>query len=89
MSVIVHNAVFWILIPCGLIGGFWCFGGTYWFHLEGEILQDDMVSQTLTMNAALSSEALVSVYKTTRWHNLEIGVQISDCGKCPLGRNAV
>jgi hypothetical protein len=30
IAVIVHNVLFWILIPRGPVGGFWRFGGTCW-----------------------------------------------------------
>jgi hypothetical protein len=36
MAFIVWILAFWVIIPCGFVGGFQRFGGTYYRHLYGE-----------------------------------------------------
>jgi hypothetical protein len=48
------------VMPCNLVDKYQYFGESYCIHLEG--------SCTLKMNAAESSETLVSTYQTTRFH---------------------
>jgi hypothetical protein len=30
--------IFWVVTPCGLVGGYQCFGGTYFLCLQGSNL---------------------------------------------------
>jgi hypothetical protein len=53
--------VFWVVTPCGLVGGYQHFGGTYSLHLRGE-LKPEVIR---------SSKKLVTPYETTQHHNPE------------------
>jgi hypothetical protein len=55
-------------MPCRLVGGSLCFGGTYRFHLQGRQLWQFLLQK---MEVIRSSETLVSTFKTTRHHNPE------------------
>jgi hypothetical protein len=52
--------VFWIVTPCGLVGRYQRFGGTYCLHL-----------QVFSPKAVCSSQTLVSTYKSTQHFNLK------------------
>jgi hypothetical protein len=47
--------VFWVVMPCSLVGSYHCFGGT----------------SALNMKAIQSSEMMVTTYKTAQCHILE------------------
>jgi hypothetical protein len=52
---VVKILIFWVVMPCGLVGKDQCFEGIYCLHLP------------LKMEAVCSSEILVSTYKSA-WH---------------------
>jgi hypothetical protein len=54
-------ANFWVVMPCDLVGDYKRFGRTYSLHFQGEV----------KMAAFLSSETLITTYKTSRHHNPE------------------
>jgi hypothetical protein len=37
LTVVKMSMVFWVVTPCGLVGRYQCFGGTYCLHLQGWI----------------------------------------------------
>jgi hypothetical protein len=60
----ISMLVFWVVTPCGLVGEYESFGGTYCLHLQGWHLDPEM-------EAVCSSETLVPTFKSTRLYNPE------------------
>jgi hypothetical protein len=52
--------VFWVATPCGLVGGYQRFGGTYCLYLQG----------WWRLETVCSSKTLVSAHKSTRRNNV-------------------
>jgi hypothetical protein len=61
MAVKMSRLVFWVVIPCGLVGRYKLFGGTYHLHFQTD----------LKMEVVCSSETLISTYKSTQHYNPE------------------
>jgi hypothetical protein len=75
IEAVLSIVVFWVVTPCGLIGGYQRFGGTCHFHFQRRshftsIFRVEVIS-TVKMDVIRSSELLVTSYKTTRRHNPE------------------
>jgi hypothetical protein len=62
-AVKISMLVFWVVMPCGLVGRYQRFGGKYCFILQ--------VTPAMKMKAGCSIEALVSTDKSTLCCNPE------------------
>jgi hypothetical protein len=61
MAMKIQVMVFWVLTPCSDVVGYQIFRGPYYLQLQGEV----------KMEAARSSETLVSYPITTQYQNPE------------------
>jgi hypothetical protein len=65
-SVKMTIVVFWIVMACGLVRGYQCFGGTYHLHLRGDVSKSAYCCLPIEVNY-LRFEVLTAVKMSLPW----------------------